>query len=128
MEVHVRLTLVASFALVTVAACAPVNSKPIAETPRPATSNATAVPTTVATVRAAVVGTVETRTVPGVICEFSGTTESVIKGNVATDGERIYHVPGGEFYAATVISATRGERMFCTEADARAAGWRRSLR
>jgi hypothetical protein len=53
----------------------------------------------------------------------------VIKGNVSfTTGERIYHVPGGDYYAATVISAAYGERWFCTEADARASGWRRSYR
>lgn len=49
-----------------------------------------------------------------------------IKGNISTSGERIYHVPGGEFYERTVISSNRGERMFCSEQDARAAGWRRS--
>jgi hypothetical protein len=49
-----------------------------------------------------------------------------IKGNISATGERIYHVPGGRFYAATVIDLARGERMFCTEEQARAAGWRRS--
>ena len=51
-----------------------------------------------------------------------------IKGNVSDRGERIYHVPGGQFYEATVISPTKGERWFCSEADARTAGWRKSLR
>ena len=54
--------------------------------------------------------------------------ECLIKGNVARDGERIYHVPGGQYYEVTVISAERGERWFCSEAEAVAAGWRRSLR
>ncbi|MDY6981812.1 MAG: thermonuclease family protein [Pseudomonadota bacterium] len=49
-----------------------------------------------------------------------------IKGNISTSGERIYHVPSGEFYERTVISPNRGERMFCSEQEARAAGWRRS--
>lgn len=50
-----------------------------------------------------------------------------IKGNVAFDtGERIYHVPGQRYYRATSISLLRGERWFCSEADARRAGWRRS--
>lgn len=52
----------------------------------------------------------------------------LIKGNVSTSGERIYHVPGGAFYNATVIDPKRGERWFCSEAEARAAGWRRSKR
>jgi endonuclease YncB( thermonuclease family) len=52
----------------------------------------------------------------------------VIKGNISKSGERIYHVPGGYYYDATRIDPSRGERMFCTEAEARAAGWRRSKR
>lgn len=51
-----------------------------------------------------------------------------IKGNIARNGERIYHVPGGEYYARTRITPSKGERYFCSEAEAMAAGWRRSLR
>lgn len=51
-----------------------------------------------------------------------------IKGNVSESGERIYHVPGGAFYGRTHVNAARGERWFCTESEARAAGWRRSKR
>jgi hypothetical protein len=50
-----------------------------------------------------------------------------IKGNVAVGtGERIYHVPGQRYYWETRINLIRGERWFCSEASARAAGWRRS--
>jgi endonuclease YncB( thermonuclease family) len=49
-----------------------------------------------------------------------------IKGNISAKGERIYHVPGGEFYEKTQISAGKGERWFCSEEEAQAAGWRRS--
>ena len=49
-----------------------------------------------------------------------------IKGNVSTQGERIYHVPGDKYYDETRISAPHGERWFCSEEEARAAGWRRS--
>lgn len=52
-----------------------------------------------------------------------------IKGNVSFDsGERIYHVPGGEFYDATTINPNYGERWFCSEAEAVANGWRKSQR
>ena len=51
-----------------------------------------------------------------------------IKGNISNTGERIYHVPGGAFYAATVVNPRAGERWFCSEDEARAAGWRRSRR
>jgi endonuclease YncB( thermonuclease family) len=48
-----------------------------------------------------------------------------IKGNISTNG-RIYHLPGQQHYDRTRINASRGERWFCTEAEARAAGWRRA--
>jgi hypothetical protein len=50
----------------------------------------------------------------------------VIKGNISSKGERIYHVPGGLYYNVTVIDTSKGERWFCTEAEAVAAGWRKS--
>lgn len=50
-----------------------------------------------------------------------------IKGNISfTTKEKIYHVPGGEFYNETVISPEDGERWFCTEAEALSNGWRKS--
>ncbi|WP_310183580.1 hypothetical protein [Mesorhizobium sp. BE184] len=50
-----------------------------------------------------------------------------IKGNVSIEsGERIYHVPGQEYYSRTIIRPEFGERWFCSEAEARSAGWRRS--
>jgi len=49
-----------------------------------------------------------------------------IKGNISKSGKRIYHVPGGRYYGQTRIDGSRRERWFCTESEARAAGWRRS--
>lgn len=50
-----------------------------------------------------------------------------IKGNISINsGERIYHVPGQEYYFETNISPEYGERWFCLEQEARAAGWRRA--
>ncbi|MGE0737273.1 MAG: succinoglycan biosynthesis protein exoi [Alphaproteobacteria bacterium] len=45
-----------------------------------------------------------------------------IKGNISSRRERIYHVPGGRYYAQTIVNAAKGERWFCTEAEAKAAG------
>lgn len=60
-------------------------------------------------------------------CDFSGGAEPKIKGNISvSSGEKIYHVPGGEFYDQTVIDESKGERWFCTEQEAIDAGWRRS--
>lgn len=55
-----------------------------------------------------------------------GSGRCAIKGNISKGGKRIYHVPGGRFYDQTRINTSRGERWFCSEAEARAAGWRRS--
>lgn len=50
-----------------------------------------------------------------------------IKGNIAYEsGERIYHMPGQEYYEETEINPIFGERWFCTELEAGAAGWRKA--
>ncbi len=41
-------------------------------------------------------------------------------------GEKIFHVPGQEFYDITMIDEFYSERWFCTEDEARAAGWRKA--
>ena len=56
----------------------------------------------------------------------SDQTQCRIKGNINNHGERIYHVPGQKYYDQTIIDTASGERWFCTEAEAVAAGWRRS--
>ncbi len=48
-----------------------------------------------------------------------------IKGNISAAGQ-IYHLPGQTGYRRTRINEARGERWFCSEAEARAAGWRRA--
>jgi endonuclease YncB( thermonuclease family) len=49
-----------------------------------------------------------------------------IKGNINAKGERIYHMPGDRYYGPTRINESKGERWFCSEDEARSAGWRRS--
>lgn len=51
-----------------------------------------------------------------------------IKGNISAKGTRIYHMPGQAFYSRTRISEAKGERWFCSEAQARASGWRKARR
>lgn len=46
-----------------------------------------------------------------------------IKGNVTENG-RIYHVPWSEWYEKVKVQPENGERWFCNEKDAVAAGWR----
>ena len=55
-----------------------------------------------------------------------GSGRCTIKGNIGKGGARIYHLPGGRIYGRTRIDTASGERWFCSEAEARAAGWRRS--
>jgi hypothetical protein len=47
-----------------------------------------------------------------------------IKGNINSVGVRIYHTPASPWYAQTTVKESRGQRWFCSEAEARAAGWR----
>lgn len=47
-----------------------------------------------------------------------------IKGNISAKEERIYHTPWSSAYGRTQIDESKGERWFCNEAEAVAAGWR----
>ena len=51
-----------------------------------------------------------------------------IKGNVNSRGERIYHTPALRDYDRTNVRPEEGDRWFCTEEEARAAGFRRAQR
>ncbi len=51
-----------------------------------------------------------------------------IKGNISASGKHIYHMPGQKYYERTGIQTAKGERWFCSEAQARASGWRRAKR
>ncbi|WP_375088301.1 thermonuclease family protein [Peribacillus sp. RS7] len=44
-----------------------------------------------------------------------------IKGNINSRGNKIYHIPSGQYY-----EITKPEEMFCTEQDAQEAGFRKS--
>lgn len=53
----------------------------------------------------------------------------MVKGNISyQNGKRIYHVPGMEGYTAAEIDPRRGEKWFCSEADAQAGGWSKAPR
>lgn len=47
-----------------------------------------------------------------------------VKGNINAKGDRIYHTPWSKYYSRTRIDESAGERWFCDEAEAEAAGWR----
>lgn len=46
-----------------------------------------------------------------------------IKGNISRNGH-IYHAPWSPWYNRTRIDTSKGERWFCSEAEAVSAGWR----
>lgn len=46
-----------------------------------------------------------------------------IKGNISQNG-KIYHPPWSPWYSRTRINEAKGERWFCDEGEAIAAGWR----
>jgi endonuclease YncB( thermonuclease family) len=50
--------------------------------------------------------------------------ECRVKGNISAKGEKIYHLPGSAIYPKVRISTAKGERWFCDETAAIAAGWR----
>ena len=45
-----------------------------------------------------------------------------IKGNVSSRG-KLFHLPGSRWYDRTRISLAKGERWFCSQQEARRAGW-----
>ncbi len=47
-----------------------------------------------------------------------------IKGNISASGKHIYHPPWSPWYHKVIIDASKGERWFCSESDAKSAGWR----
>lgn len=47
----------------------------------------------------------------------------IIKGNINTKGEKLYHIPGCKSYEETIVSESKGEHWFCTEQEAVNAGW-----
>jgi endonuclease YncB( thermonuclease family) len=53
--------------------------------------------------------------------------ECVIKGNIS-GGKKIYFMPFHTLYKNVKVDEGKGERWFCTEDEALAAGWRRALR
>lgn len=58
---------------------------------------------------------------------FNLAPHCTIKGEVNyITRERVYHLPGQFYYPRVGVSLPRGERWFCSEAEAKRAGWRRS--
>lgn len=57
------------------------------------------------------------------VTERNDCSKPTIKGNINSKGQKIYHIPLGQYY-----EITKAEEMFCTEKEAQAAGFRKSER
>ena len=57
------------------------------------------------------------------VAETATPSGCAIKGNISSHGN-IYHMPWSPWYSRVKIDESRGERWFCSEAEALAAGWR----
>ncbi|MFA5318497.1 MAG: thermonuclease family protein [Patescibacteria group bacterium] len=62
----------------------------------------------------------------GTNSDLPADSSCAIKGNINSQGEKIYHSPGCQSYANTKIDLDNGEKYFCSEAEAEAAGWRKA--
>lgn len=58
--------------------------------------------------------------------ETAARGDCLIKGNVSAKGDRIYHMSGTSWYGKTKIDTGKGEHWFCSEDEARVAGWRKA--
>ena len=101
----------------------PPTAPPPTSTPRPAAP--VVVPPVVPPVRSG--GAVNPFTCAGG-CTTAPDPSCNIKGNVNSRGERIYHTPALRDYDRTNVRPEEGDRWFCTEEEARAAGFRRAQR
>lgn len=58
-----------------------------------------------------------------IVKELDERPNCLIKGNISSSG-KIYHTPSSRWYQTTKVDVSKGERWFCSEAEALAAGWR----
>nr|WP_246709092.1 MULTISPECIES: thermonuclease family protein [Bradyrhizobium] len=54
-------------------------------------------------------------------------SECLIKGTLERNGERTYRVPGQRGYEQIDMTKKGGERWLCSEAEAKATGWRKAV-
>lgn len=47
----------------------------------------------------------------------------VVKGNISSDGRRLYHTENSPNFDQVKIDESKGERWFCSEQEALDAGW-----
>lgn len=98
--------------------------QPVHDTRSPADATATHV----AMEATEVVAATATAVVIEATLEATPAAECLIKGNINSKGEKIFHVPGGANYDTTVVDPDHGEAWFCTEGEAVQAGFRKALR
>ena len=60
-------------------------------------------------------------------CAQNKQTGCIIKGNVARDGKRYYHLPSFRHYGQTVVNFENGDMYFCSEQEAISKGWTKAV-
>jgi endonuclease YncB( thermonuclease family) len=60
------------------------------------------------------------------VCRTEPVGDCLIKGNVR-DGKKIYHLPACDNYAQVIVDEAFGDRWFCAESEAQAAGFVRAF-
>ena len=88
-------------------------------TPRPASA-----PTSMMTPTRALPSATVRAVAPPTMAASGFTCDKCIKGNINSEGVKIYHLPACRDYERTVIDTSKGEKWFSSEGEARAAGWR----
>lgn len=91
----------------------------LAKVPVKQVAQQTAIPTSATTTQSTPI--VSSQCPQGCMSELPG---CAIKGNISNTGEKIYHRPGDQSYKQTKIDPSKGERWFCSSAEAEANGWR----
>ena len=52
--------------------------------------------------------------------------ECLVKGNIDRNDKRYYHLPGFKYYNSTTVNLEHGDRWFCSEEEARKAGFKQA--
>lgn len=115
----IRLSTVSAATALPTVTLASTNTPAANNTPHPAATTSSAI----STVIPAETGGANLFTCAGG-CAVPPDPSCAIKGNVNSEGEKIYHTPDQRDYERTDIKPEDGDRWFCTEEEAKAAGFR----
>jgi endonuclease YncB( thermonuclease family) len=56
-------------------------------------------------------------------CDFSGTSDPLIKAVTNSSGEQLFYLPENPHYASVILDKSRGDKLMCTRFEAMLAGY-----